>query len=301
MYMKYTPLIALLFTAVLCSCHKDNGGDDNNNNTENQEPTPTDTTQSSATLLTKTVLTSGTGAITKTYQYDAQKRLIWYSNTSTKADYVEDTSKIIRDGSGVITQIIYRSDSSKKYNDPLLDSVVFNVYSSGGKYTDKVSKYSLFFEKFHFRDSAHYTYDGDRIIREDTYYWDSSKANRNPTYQVSAKREFTYDGAGNMTKLSTIYYKIDSVNDYPYDISYTYSTKGKNLLNLGNEGIVLGLEQDFSAYAPLTMIGNYPADPQYNRSYKFFYTYNTAFIPLKADLVDEANGNAKSTLVFTYQ
>ena len=65
------------------------------------------------------------------YQYDANKKLIWYSNTSTKALYFEDTSKIVRDNNGIIKQIIYRSDTSSKYNDPSLDSIVFNVVYDG--------------------------------------------------------------------------------------------------------------------------------------------------------------------------
>lgn len=297
--MKYTPLIALLFTAVLCSCHKNNGGDDNNNTTDNQEPTPTDTTQSSASLLTKTVLTSGTGTTTKNYQYDDQKRLVWYSNTSTKADYFEDTSHIIRAGDGHITQIVYYSDTSHKYNDPSLDSIVFNVtYDAGtSHYTDKIGQYKLW--KYNFKDSTHYTYDANgHIVKQQAYYFDYKTTN---TYQPSLTTDYTYDGNGNMTKLSTIYYKIDSVNDYPYDISYTYSTKGVNLLNLGNEAILLNLEQDFASHTPLTMVGNYPLNPEFNRNYKYYYTYNTAFRPLSAKLVDEANNNAESTLVYTYQ
>jgi hypothetical protein len=242
------------------------------------------------------VLTSGSDVTTMIYQYDAQKKLVWYSNTSTKAVYFEDTSKIVRDANGLITQIIYRSDTSRKYNDPALDSVVFNVFSNAGKYTHKISQYKLY--RFIFKDSTFYTYDAqNRIIKEESFYYDYIATKM---YQPASKSDYTYDAAGNLTKQSSIFYKVDGINDYPYELSYTYDDKGVSLLNLGNEAIVIGMQQNFATKVPKTMVSTYP-ESVYNRNLTYAYTYNTKYYPLKADITDAANGNAKSTLTFTYQ
>lgn len=259
---------------------------------------PTDTSQISKNVLGKVVRISGTNETTFSYQYDAQNRLVWYSNTSTKADYFEDTSKIIRDNDGIIKQVVYRSDSSQKYPDPKIDSVVFDVsYNSNtSQYTHKVLKYKSY--NFNFKDSSVYTYDANkRIIREDVYYFDYLKAK---TYLPFAKRDFIYDASGNVTSLKTIYYQVDGVNDYEYNIAYTYEDKGVNLLNLGNEAIVLGMEQEFSPRATKTMVSTYPQSPEYNRSLTYKYSFNTKYRPLTADVSDAVTG-AKSSLVYTYQ
>lgn len=262
------------------------------------DPAPADTTASTATLLTKTVQTTGSDVTTMRYQYDAQKRLAWYSNTSTQTGYFEDTSKIVRDANGIIQQIIYRSDTSERYNDPNLDSVIFNVsYNAAAqKYTHKISRYRSY--QYSFRDSTVYTYGAQNlIVKEEAYYYDSIGTK---TYILYAKNDYTHDTASNLTKLNTVYYKVDGVNDYPFEIIYTYDEKGVNLLNLGNEAIVLGLGKNFSAHAPKTMVSTYPLNPEYNQSLTYAYTFNNKYLPLTADITD-AKGGAKSTLVYTYQ
>src|SRR5215203_1164189 len=112
--MKSASFLTVLCAIFLFSCDPDDK-DDNVN--PPPDPEPTDTAQISKNLLARTELRSGSDVTTKIYQYDANNRLAWYSNTSTKAVYFEDTSKIIRNN-GIITQIEYRSDTSRKFNDP---------------------------------------------------------------------------------------------------------------------------------------------------------------------------------------
>jgi hypothetical protein len=293
--MKRSSFLAAAFAVLLFACN------DKSSDIEEPvvDPPPTSTADTSATLVTKTVLTSGSDITTMNYQYDANKKLVWYSNTSNKAVYFEDTSKIVRDNNGIIKQIIYRSDTSRKYNDPSLDSIVFNVFydAASSHYTDKISQYKLW--KSNFRDSTHYTYDAqNHIVKEESFYFDYKHTPQ--TYQPWLKNDFTYDAAGNITTLNTVYYKIDSVNDYAFNIAYTYEDKGVNLLNFGNEAIILGMQQNFSAKVPRTIVGTYP-ETQYNRNFTYKYTYNTKYYPLRADLTDAANGNATSTLTYTYQ
>jgi hypothetical protein len=259
---------------------------------------PTDTSQTSKNLLGKVVSTTGKDSTIFTYKYDAQNRLVWYSNTSTMADYLEDTSSIVRDDNGIIKKILYNWDSSSKYPDPKLDTLVYNLAynSTTSHYTSKVLAYKSY--NFNFKDSSAYTYDAqNRIVREDVYYFDYVKTR---TYQPTTKRELVYNASGYVTNLKTVYYKVDGINDYPYEITYTYEDKGLNLLNLGNEAVLLGLEQDFSAHVPKTMVSTHPLSPQYNHSYTYTYTYNSKYRPLTASVNDAVTGT-KSTKVYSYQ
>lgn len=150
-----------------------------------------------------------------------------------------------------------------------------------------------------FRDSTVYTYDGqNRIVTEASYYFDYTTTN---TYLPSGKTDYTYTDS-NITKLNTVHYKIDSVNDYPFSIAYTYDTKDVNLLGkaLGNEAIIIGMQQNFGPHNVNTLVGTYPQSPQFNRNTTYRYIYNTNYRPLRADVTDKVTG-AKGTMVFTYQ
>jgi hypothetical protein len=259
---------------------------------------PTDTSQISKNLLGVVSRISGVDTTTLNCRYDNQGRLAWYSNTSTKQGYLADTSKIVRDDAGRIKSIIYRSRASSKFADPKLDSVAYKVFynSANARYTHKTLAYKAY--GFNFKDSSAYTYDAqNRLIKEEAYYFDFQKTK---AYQPSAKRDLDYDATGNVKSLKTIYYKVDGINDYPYEITYTYDDKGVNLLNLGEEAVVLGLEENFSAHTLKTMVSTYPQNPAYNRSLTYKYTYNTKYRPLKADVSDAVTGK-KSTHFYTYQ
>jgi|SRR6476646_2612096 len=296
MFIKRTPLpIILLISAtfVFAKCHKDDPPPP-------PPPSgPTDTTAISKNLLASTTHTSDSGVNTRTFRYDSQNRLVWFSNTSTKANEFEDTSAIVRDAQGIIKQIVYRSDTSRKFPDPALDSVVYtlNYDAATSKYTYKLLQYKSF--KVAFKDSTFYKYDAqNRIVTETTNYFDYKTTK---TYQPASKSDYTYDANGNLTTINTIYYKVTSTSDYPFQINYTYDTTSVNLLNLGNEAIVVGLPQYYSAHMPATMIGTYPQNPEFNQSLTYNYTYNTKYRPLKANITDAANNNAKSSMAFTYQ
>jgi hypothetical protein len=272
------------------SCHHDKpdpGTTDNG---------PTDTTAISKNLLAQTVLTTATGATTMTYRYDAQNRLAWYSNTSTEPGYFEDTSSIVRDAQGVITKIVYSSDTSSRYPDPKVDTIVYNVTydAAASQYLYKVARYKMFSTAG--RDSVAYTYNTqNRITQENAYYY-------NKGYIKWATYDYTYNDSSDLINWKTTYYDIDSNHtNYTFENAYTYDDKGVNLLNLGNDAIVVGLPQHSSGHLPKTQVGTYPANPEYNVSFTYNYTYNTKYRPLKADITDAANGNAKSTMIFTYQ
>jgi hypothetical protein len=300
MFMKYMPSLIMpliLVTFIFAKC--DRNDDPPVEPPVVEETEPTDTTDISKTMLSKVVTTTGSNVTTNTYLYDAQGKLSWISNTSTQADFFEDTSKIIRDANGMITQIVYRSDTSHKYADPKLDSVVFKVFydATASKYTHKILQYKSF--GVNFKDSSVYTYDAqNHISKEESYYYDYKTTK---TYIKWAQNDFTYDANGDITKRNTVYYNIDDdKTDYPFDVTYTYHDKGVNLLNLGNEGIVLGILQNFSSHAPKTMIGNYPQSPQYNRNYTYTYTFNTKYRPLRATISDKVTG-VNGTVAYSYQ
>jgi YD repeat-containing protein len=290
---KTLATLTLILSIALVSCDEKNPVVD-----PPVDPAPTDTTAANATVLAQTVLTSGANTTTQTYRYDANKRLTWFSNTSTKADYFEDTSEIVRDDNGIIKRVVYRSDTSRKYPDPNLDSVVHRMFynATDNKYTYKLLQYRSYNTLF--KDSTAFTYGAqNRIVKEETFYYDYRTTK---SYQPASKTDYTYDGDGNLTVENTVFYKVDNQNDYPFQVTYTYDEKGKSLLNLGNEAIVIGIRQHFAAGLPKTKISNYPQNAAHNRSQTYTYTYNTKYRPLKADIT-EAVTNTQSTLTFNYQ
>ena len=301
MLMKRTPLmimLAVLSTSLFTACHHENP--------DPVTPDPTDTSQISKNLLAKTVLTSGSGVTTKIYQYDAQNRLAWYSNTSTEPGYFEDTSKIVWDASGHIAQIIYSSDTSTfRFPDPKVDSVVYNVFydAAASKYTYKLTQYTMFPNTAYaakFKDSAVYTYDAQSHISQVNDYYFDYKTTK--TYVKWATYDYTYNDKGDLTNWKTTYYNIDNNNtNYPFEKVYTYEEKGVNVLSLGNDAIVIGIPENYGAHAPKTITGTYPLNPEYNSTLTFNYNYNTLYRPLSAAITDAADNNAKSTMVYTYQ
>ena len=284
--------LAALLVLSFASCKheiKDDGTTDN---------TPTDTTDISKNLLAKTTLTTTAGVTTQTFRYDAQNRLVWYGNTSTVPGYFEDTSKIVWDANGHISKIIYSSDTSRKFPDPKLDSVVYNVFydAAASKYTYKLVKYKAFTTSF--KDSIVYGYDGTRISKEEMYYFDYGKTNTYIKYGLST---YAYNADGDLNDQKTTYYNVDNSNtDYSYELAFTYNDKGVNLLNLGNEAILIGLPDYYSGHILRTAGGSYPQSPQFNSNYSFTYKFNTKYRPLTAD-VSDAVSNTKGTMAYSYQ
>jgi hypothetical protein len=297
--MKYTSSLILpliLVTFVFAKCDHN---DDPPIEPPIEELPPTDTTAISKNLLSDVVTTTGSNVTKNTYLYDAQGKLSWFSNTSTQADFFEDTSKVIRDANGLIKQIVYRSDTSRRFPDPSVDSVVFTLFSDAAtsKYKYKLLKHKQFSDNF--KDSIVYTYDAqNRISKDESYFFDYKNTK---TYVKWAQNIYTYDANNDITKQSTTYFNIDGNNtDYPFDISYTYHEKGVNLLNLGNEGIVLGVQQNFASHTPKTMVGTYPQSQQYNRNFTYTYTFNTKYRPLRVTIAEKFTGQS-STTVYSYQ
>jgi hypothetical protein len=284
--LKLAPIVLMV---LFVSCK-----DEVDKNPDPVDPNPTDTTAATKNVLTKTVLTNPAGVTTRLYQYDAQNRLVWHSNTSTESDYIDDTSRIIRDAEGRIQQVV---SWSEKYLDPKIDSVTYMVnYDAGtSHYTYKMLQYKSFFKTV--KDSAAYTYDGqNHIIKEENYLFDSLTQ----AYKLYGKTDFTWDTKGDVTNVKTVYYNVGGNNvDYPFEYVYTYDDK-INLLNMGNEAVILRLRQDYSGHNPTKAVGTFPNDEKWNRSDTYVYKYNTKFRPLSAEITD-AVSNTKGTLVFTYE
>lgn len=284
-------LTVIAATALLPSCDPDK-----------PEPPSTnggDTSQSTKNYLAKTVYTTGTNVGTTAYRYDAQNKLSWFANTSNQATDIQDTSEITRSAQGAISKITYRSNIYANRKDTVdsrtvLEDVYYDAASS--KYTHKIVQYTA--KTAPFRDSIIYTYDAQsRITKESAYYYDFAKK----IYVLYGTTDFVYTAGGDVTSRKTIFNNIGgTTNNYEYQIVYTYDDK-VNVLNLGNEAIILGMGENWSAHNPLTITSTYPgADSKYNQSLTYVYKYNTANRPLSADVTDAISG-AKTTFVYTYQ
>jgi len=260
---------------------------------------PTDTSQISKNLLASIVQLSGTTSKTQTYRYNAQNQLVWYANTSTEKGYVGDTSQIVWSPAGHVSQIIYRSDSSKKFTDPNVDSIIYNVAldATASKYAYKLTQYKMYNTKF--KDSSVYSYNAlGQISQENDYYFDYKTTK---TYIKWATYDYSYNGTGDLINWKTTYFDIDANHsNYTFSIAYTYEDKGVNLLHLGNDAIVIGIPTSYSGHIAKTEVGDYPTDPKWNQNISYTYTYNTKYRPLKASVTDAISG-AKSAVTFTYQ
>lgn len=283
-------LSVIALTALLPSCDPDT-----------PDPPPTnegDTSQSTKNYLAKTVYTTGDTVGTTAYRYDAQNKLIWFANTYNKASIVADTSEITRNAQGNISKITYRSKIYSNRKDTVDAHTVFEdvYYDAASKVTHKLVQYTA--STAPFKDSVIYAYDAQsRITKESAYYYDFLGTK----YVLYGTTDFTYTASGDVTSRKTIFNNINgTTNNYEYQIVYTYDDK-VNVLSLGNEAIILGMGENWSAHNPLTITSTFPGtDAKYNQSLTYVYKYNTANRPLSADVTDAISG-AKTTIVYTYQ
>lgn len=257
-----------------------------------------DTTYSTRNYLAKTVYTTADTVGTTTYRYDAGNKLIWFANTWNKAGNLQDTSELTRSAQGAINKITYRSNIYNNRKDAVDSRVVLqDVYlDAASKYTHKIVQYTA--SGAPFKDSIIYAYDAQsRINKESAYYYDFV----GKKYVLYGATDFTYTSNGDVTSRKIVFNNIGgTANNYEYTFTYTYDDK-VNALNLGNEAIILGIGENWSAHNPKTIVVNYPApDNKFNQSLTYTYKYNTVGRPLTAEITD-ALSSTKTTIVYTYQ
>lgn len=280
--------VAIVSTLFLLSCKKDKSFDPTNPNGGGGGVPAT-------TVLSKTVTkVDGGDSVRVSYTYDNQKRFIGYtSEESYQGDVYRSELKFIRSAQGIVQKMVIKADDLIAAG---IDSIYYKVnYNSGtSRYTSMV----LIFDDGTdvFRDSTVYTYNGSgKIIQSEEFYDDGGGV-----YLKTAKIEYTYNPAGNVSR-EKVYYFDDSSRSYvaSYQDDYEYDTK-TNPLILGNEAFLLG---DASLASPNNQIKDTYTDLEdatMNDVLNTVYTYNTANKPL-TDIVTIVSDGTPYPTAYTYK
>jgi hypothetical protein len=273
--MKTTIFLLTLVTLTLWSCQKEisyTGG-------------PVTIIKDS--LVTRTVARSGADSTTDAYTYDANKRLTLQQTTSTDPNYIEEDRKIVRNAQGIIQKIIYSSDEYRLMG---VDSVIFNVSSTGGRYQNKTSTVSL--PGWVMKDSTVYTYNTSGFI---TMAETFRQLNGNG-YGPAEKLEYTYSRDTNVLTEKMWVYDAGS-----YQWFYTYTNEynnGINPLYFGNEAMLLE-NGTYSRHLGSRAVQEYD-DTVWNETIQMSYTFNTINKPQTA-LWSLQNSGTNYAITFYYE
>jgi hypothetical protein len=244
-------------------------------------------------LLIKTVQKTGADSVTTTYSYDASKRLTLEKIVGMSGGInVGNELKIVRDGSGVITKTIQKSDVLIAAG---IDSVIrrFNYNSSNGRYTSAL--FDLTVSGFSITDSSAFQYDASGNISTELHY---QKLDPLP-YILSFKQEYIY--AGN-NLVSTKQYSFDPLTmtyDLIATINFTYDNKSA-ALKTGIEAIVITRPGYYGNNNATKNEFIDATDPANNFTDSLVYTYNASKKPLTAVSTKTPPGTI-SNITYYYQ
>ena len=211
--------------------------------------------------------TTTTDSIQYTYSYDDNIRLVKLI-INTPASAVE-TVIYTRNLSGYISGLIVNGSTSYK---------VINADASG-HFLSSVTTYAI-----DQKDSATFTYTGDKITQAIIYY------NGGTGFRIDSKQVYTYDSKGNISKWESFDFNR---NSFLLALRRTYSYDTKiSPLQLGNEVFLFssqvnGLDGTANNFfiGPNNMLSKVYEDlndPFNNRNTTFTYTYNNRNEPITA-------------------
>ncbi|TMI61298.1 MAG: hypothetical protein E6H07_19905 [Bacteroidetes bacterium] len=284
--MKKQLLFFLSIIIFLASCKKEvdyaPGGGGGGGGTTNQK-------------LVRIGTRSGADTTTTDYNYNTAGKLIrQYTGGNVQGTAYFFETKLNRNGSGIITSVVLKSDQFAALG---VDSIVTVVkYNTGtSKYTGTITALTIF--GFALKDSAVFTYDGSgKITQQESFSADPITG----IYQKASKDVYTYLASGNVGNEK--YYQWNDIT-LSYDLSeeYTeeYDTK-VSPLQMGIEAIFLG-DLVLAATNNLTKSIYVDAtDPSNNETTSLTYTYNTSNKPANA-VSTVTPGGAVTIVTYTYQ
>lgn len=244
---------------------------------------------SNGTLLVKTVTKTSTDSSEVNFFYDGNKRLIRQYTTGTYGgqDLTNDII-LVRNSSGIITQMIYKSPALQILG---IDSLIDKVYYDNGskQYTGFVQTLSL--SGFEVIDSTVYSYSGNNIIESNEYQ---------TSFGITGmifKSDYSYTGA-NLTSIKS--YAPDSSGNISLveTSKISYDNKPAALTLPPGEAFIMGNIFVVSSNNPLSYLvqdGNAATILSSNNS----YTYNSSNRPQTDKVLD--NLGVTRTISFYYQ
>ena len=239
-------------------------------------------------LLVRSVQATSTDSTVTQYGYDASKRLTSLAINSSQYNV---SVRIVRNSSGIINQIVLKSDALTTYG---IDSVVsrVNYNSATSRYTSTV--YNLSIQGFSFTDSTALSYDGSGNLTSKMTFERVAPF----SYDTISKVDYTY-ASGNVTTEKGYEYD-DSLGKFVQvtTTSYTYDSKASPLI-LGVEALLFYDGTLFGSnnatvvdYVDLT-------DPTQNYKVTYSYSYNSSSKPSGGTAV-ETPGSVNYTLRYYY-
>jgi hypothetical protein len=263
-------LSLVLVSIVLWSCQKEIDG-----RVAEVTPPPVGPGVPAGVLVDRTVTLYGTDSITVRYFYDSQKRLIEKEVTSSDATVITLNDKLIRDGQGIIRQII---EKTSEYRLIGIDSVIWDVQYNPttqrytGRSTNPVSYH-------HFRDTTVFIYDASgKVTQVETSTYTAATG-----FTPYEKYTLAYDAAGNTAESKFYFVYTAPQYDWTFTYTYTYDMTKTNVLDFGIENILFepwnGIQKNMLVRQKMEH-----SDAQYNMQADFTTTYNSSNHPVSAVL-----------------
>jgi hypothetical protein len=279
-------LILITASVFLYSCQKE----------INFPSSPGGTIGVSGSLLIKAVTKTGSDSAVATFTYDANNRLIKES-ASGMLSGVDLTSDIIiiRNSSGVITQIILKSPILSQSG---LDSLVRTVYYdvANKRYSGTTIPLDLG-PGYQAVDSTAFVYSGNKITEQDEY-----GVLEFPQHFELPAAKITYEYNAQSNNITTAHqFYTDSALNYiaSADFNYTYDNK-TNALRLAGEAYVLGQTLFFNANNQLSILEKDLTGVSPAITTNITYQYNSANLPVSSVSV-ATPGNDTQTTTYYYK
>jgi hypothetical protein len=279
--MKISITLSILASIFLFSCQKE--VDFSNNNGAGGGT-------SGSGLLTKIVSKSGSDSSILAFGYNSSKKLMTLNTTNVSGGTTSLVQeRVERNGQGVITKLILKSDI---YQQAGIDSIVTVVSNNSGKYNAKVT--TIDFLGVLLKDSVSIIYDANgKVISEKSY--------DNPgtgSYDETGKVDYTYSG-NNIATIKSYSYD-PTTTSYSLEETETYDQYDTKIspINFGFDAFAFDSPFFFSSNNPLkstvTVSGSSP------QTYTTTYTYNSSNKPVTATSTIQPGG-AIATGTYYYQ
>ena len=244
-------------------------------------------------LLIKMTQKTGSDSAVINFTYDGSKRLIMEKTVGmSQGINVGNELKIVRNGSGIITKTIQKSEA---FITAGIDSVetIYHYNTTTNRYTAAVFQITLF--GFTVTDSATFTYDGNGNIITAEHFQQLPPL---PYFQ-SLKQEYTYS-AGNLVQMKqSVYDPPGGMYELISTFNYTYDSK-KSPLIIGKEAIVLNRTGFFGNNNATRAAFIDATDPANNFTTDFDYSYDLSSKPLTAVSTMTPPGTV-SNITYFYQ
>jgi hypothetical protein len=219
--MRNTIILLVKLLIALTSCQKE---------PDFVEP-PTIKTADSSRLLTRLVQDAVTDSFVYHFSYNSAGRLVQYSVTTSD---IMETEKIIRDGKGLIKQVV---TVVKGLASLQVDSFVTDYFYDLGTLQYTYGRRDLGMRNFNYIDSVAFSYNATGNISSFTYYRRTSSS----AYTPANRSENTYVNGNLSTQKAYSYDPTNGGLRLSGTMSYMHDTK-VNPLILKEEAVLLRLQ-----------------------------------------------------------